>query len=94
MRGTAGAKCSADRSPKSDVAKRGRARDAANRGITDERYHVVAVAAERQGPDIFDRDAGFLGQKTRKAGAIEHAGHADDLVRRQPCKLLSTKQRG
>jgi hypothetical protein len=35
-----------------------------------------------------DRDVEFLGEESTEAGAVEHAGHADDFVRRQAGFLL------
>ena len=41
------------------------------------------MAAEHEGGDVLDRDAELLGEEVAEAGAVEHAGHADDLVVRQ-----------
>ena len=41
------------------------------------------MAAEHEGGDVLDRDADLLGEEVAEARAVEHAGHADDLVVRQ-----------
>ncbi len=60
----------------------------ATRGIAQRGHHVVAVAAEHEGGHVLDRDLEFLGEEMAEARGIEHAGHADDLVRGQAGNLL------
>ncbi len=63
-------------------------RNAGDRRIAGQRHHRVAVAAEHEGGDVFDRDVELARQEIAEAGRIEHAGHADDHVLRQAGKLL------
>ena len=41
------------------------------------------MAAEHEGVDVLDADLELLRQEGGEAGAVENAGHADDLVVRQ-----------
>ena len=45
------------------------------------------MAAQDKGADILDRDLQLLGEKIAKTGAVEHARHADDPMRRQSAGL-------
>src|SRR5439155_22765422 len=63
-------------------------RDAGDGGIAGQRHHGVAVAAEHEGGDVFDRDIEFIGQEIAEPGGIEHAGHADHLLMRHAGSLL------
>ena len=49
------------------------------------------MAAQHEGGHVFDRHLEFLGQELAEAGAVEHAGHADDLVGGQAGRLLSAQ---
>src|SRR5271166_4790842 len=62
-------------------------RDAGDRRVAQQWHHRVAVAAEHKGADILDRDPQLLGKEITEAGAVEHSGHADDTLRRQPAGL-------
>ena len=46
------------------------------------------MATERHGTDVFDRNTGGFGEEAGEASAIEHAGHADNSLRRQARELL------
>src|ERR1700746_2497238 len=45
------------------------------------------MAAENESADILDRDLELLGEEIAEPGAVEHPGHADDTLRRQPAGL-------
>ena len=55
-------------------------RDAGNVAEADERHHGVAVAAHDDAGHVLHRDVEFLRDEGAEAGAIQHAGHADDAV--------------
>src|SRR6478609_7566065 len=57
-------------------------RHAVDRAVVEGRHHVVTVAAEHHGAHVFDAGAGLARQEQREASAVEHAGHADDLLAR------------
>src|SRR6516164_7816661 len=62
--------------------------------IAHQRHHAVAVAAEHEGGDIFDRDVEFVGEEIAEARRIEHAGHTDDHRLRQPAAFLQGPNHG
>ena len=62
--------------------------DARDGGVAGQRHHGVAMAAEDEGGHVFHAHAEFLRQEQAEAGAVQHAGHADDLLRRQAGLLL------
>ena len=58
-------------------------RDPGDGRIFDHRHHRVAVAAEHERRDVLDADVELLGEEGAKARTVEHAGHADDHLRRE-----------
>ncbi len=60
----------------------------ADRGIAHGGDHVVAMAAEHEGGDVFDRDVEFLREEMTESRGVEHARHADDAVGRKTGGLL------
>jgi hypothetical protein len=52
------------------------------------RHHGVAVAAEHEGGDVFDRDIEFVGEEITEARGIQHARHAHHLLVRHVGGLL------
>jgi hypothetical protein len=66
-------------------------RDAADGRVADERHHVVAVAAERDGGDVLHGDAELPGDERREARGVEHAGLADDAVVREARDALAER---
>src|SRR6185436_12560783 len=65
-----------------------RQRNAGYRGIAHQRHHGIAVAAEHEGGDVFDRDVEFVGEEIAEARGIQHARHADHLLVRHAGRLL------
>ena len=51
--------------------------------ILSQRHHIVAVASENEGVDVFDRDVELGGDEGAHAGGVEHAGHAEDAILRE-----------
>ena len=52
------------------------------------------MAAEHEGGHVLDRDVELLGQEVAEAGRVQHAGHADDLLRLQAGELLQRPHHG
>ena len=46
------------------------------------------MTTEHEGGDVFDGDVEFMGEEQAEAAAVQHAGHADDLVGGQAGFLL------
>src|SRR5690348_16406102 len=69
-------------------------RDAGYRRIARQRHHAVAVAAEHESGDVFDRHIELVGEEIAKARAVEHAGHADHLLLRQAAIFLQRPYHG
>ena len=57
--------------------------DPGDGGVTNQRHHVVAVAAEHHRVHVAHRHAELHRDETAEPGAVEHAGHAHDLVFRE-----------
>src|SRR5690606_13261098 len=49
--------------------------DAAHRAVLDHRHHVVAVAAQHEGPHVAHRHAELLGHEVAEPAGVEHPGH-------------------
>ncbi len=62
--------------------------DASDGGVVDQRHHGIAMATQHKGVHVFDGDVEFLSQEQAEAGAVQHAGHADDLIGGQAASLL------
>ena len=69
-------------------------RNAGDRRVADQRHHGVAMAAEHEGGDVFDRDVEFVGEEIAEARRVEHAGHADHLLLRQAGEFLQRPHHG
>ena len=52
------------------------------------------MTAQHEGGNIFHRDVQLLGQEVAEARAVQHAGHADDLVMRQAGELAQRPHHG
>src|SRR5882672_3864998 len=71
-----------------------RQRNAGHRGISYQRHHGVAVAAEHEGGDVLDRDVEFVGEEIAEARGIQHARHAHHLLVRHARGLLQRPYHG
>src|SRR5690606_24919608 len=63
-------------------------------GVTGQRNHRVAVAAENECGDVFSGHAKLFSDAVDEARAVENASHTDDLVGRQARELLQRPDHG
>ena len=62
--------------------------DAADGGVAHQGHHVISVAPQNVGLDVFDRHVHFLRDKGAEAGGVEDPSHAEDALPRKSAGLV------